>query len=102
MVSTSGAISAPGGNKVQVLWELSVKNIDDLTFEYSNHIHATATYEFLVFLKEHNIPFETAKAARQQASDAHNREETPDFAKSIGRRALAQKASARQRVKTTA
>ena len=80
-----------GRNKVQVVWELSVKKIDGRTCEYSNHIHATASDEFLAFLKEHNIPFEKARATRQQASDLHNREET-----------MLKKASTRQRVLTTA
>jgi len=69
------------------LWELSAKKIDDDTCEYSNHIHASATDEFLAFIKKKNT-FEQARAARQQASDSHNREETPNFAKSIERRSL--------------
>ena len=58
--------------------------------EYSDYIHASATDEFLAFLKSHNISFEAAKEALQKASHAHNREETPNFAKSIERRALRQ------------
>jgi hypothetical protein len=96
MVSISDAITEAGRNKVQVVWELGAKKIDDNTCEYSNHIHASATDEFLTFLKQHNIPFETAKEARQQASDVHNREETPNFAKSIERRALGKARAARQ------
>jgi hypothetical protein len=88
MVSISDAISARGRTKVQVVWELSVKKIDDHTTEYSNHIHASATDEFLSFIEKNGIGFEQAKAARQAASDAHNREETPNFAKSIERKAL--------------
>jgi hypothetical protein len=42
----------------------------------------------MAFFKEHGIPFERARDARQQASHAHNQEETPKFAKSIERRAL--------------
>jgi hypothetical protein len=88
MVSTSDAITAGGRNKVKVVWELSVSKIDEKTCEYKNHIHASATDEFLAFLEKNNIPFERAKEARQQASDAHNREETPNFAKSLERLAL--------------
>lgn len=44
--------------------ELSVKRLDDRASEYSNHIHASATDEFIEFLK------------------------TPNFAKSIERKAL--------------
>jgi putative intracellular protease/amidase len=89
MVSISDSISPTGRTKLQVAWELSVKKIDDQSCEYSNHIHSSAIDETLAFLKEHNIPFETARAARQHASHAHNQEETPKFAKSIERKALA-------------
>jgi hypothetical protein len=77
-----------GRTKVQLVWELSAKKIDDHTCEYSNHIHASATDEFLTFIQKNSITFEQARAARQQASDSHNCEETPNFAKSIERRCL--------------
>jgi hypothetical protein len=88
LTSTSDAITAKGRTNVHLLWELSVKKIDDNTCEYSNHIHATATEEFLAFIEKNGVTFEQARAARQQASDAHNRQETPNFAKSIEQRAL--------------
>jgi hypothetical protein len=34
------------------------------------------------------VAFEQARTARQQASDAHNRQEIPNFAKSMEQRAL--------------
>jgi hypothetical protein len=88
MVSISDAITAAGRTKVKVVWELSVAKIDDKTCQYTNHIHASATDEFLSFLEKHNVQFEQAHQARQQASDIHNREETPNFAKSLERLAL--------------
>jgi putative intracellular protease/amidase len=88
MVSTSDSISAAGRTKLQVVWELSVKKIDEETCEYTNHIHSTAIDQTLAFLKAHDIPFERARDARQHASHAHNQEETPKFAKSIERKAL--------------
>lgn len=91
LISTSDAITMKGRTKVHLLWELSAKKIDDHRCKYSNHIHATATDEFLVFIEKNGIAFEQAKAARQQASDSHNREETPNFAKSIERRSLSKK-----------
>ena len=90
MVSISDAITAAGRTKVQVVWELSGQKINANTCEYSNHIHASATDEFLAAMKERGVPFEKAREARQQASDVHNREETPNFAGSIERRALKQ------------
>lgn len=91
MVSISDSITAAGRSKAQVVWELRAKKIDDETCEYSNHIHATAIDETLAFFKEHGIEFKDAAAARQLASDSHNKEETPNFAKSIERHALSTK-----------
>jgi putative intracellular protease/amidase len=88
MISISDSISPAGHTKLQVVWELSVKKIDEETCEYTNHVHSTAIDQTLEFLKSHNISFETAREARQRASHAHNQEETPKFAKSIERRAL--------------
>jgi hypothetical protein len=88
MVSLSDSITKNGRTKVHVVWELSAKKIDDETSEYSNRIHASATDEMLEFIKKHGITLEQAAAARQAASDAHNKEETPNFAKSIERRTL--------------
>jgi len=88
MVSISDSISPAGHTKLQVVWELSVKKIDEQSCEYTNHIHSTAIDETLDFLKKHNIAFQTARDARQRASHAHNQEETPKFAKSIERKAL--------------
>jgi hypothetical protein len=93
MLSISDSISPAGRTKLQVVWELSVKKIDEHTCEYTNHILSTALDQTLVFLKEHNIPFESAREPRQRASHAHNLEETPKFAKSIERKALAQSLS---------
>jgi hypothetical protein len=90
MVSISDSISPAGRTKLRVVWELSVKKLDDQTCEYTNHIHSTAIDQTLAFFKEHNIPFERAHATRQQASHAHNQEETPKFAKSIEQKALRQ------------
>lgn len=88
MVSISDAINKNGRTKVKVEWTLSARKIDDQTTEYSNHIHASATDEFMAFIEEHGVTLEQAAAARQAASDAHNREETPNFAASIERHAL--------------
>jgi hypothetical protein len=88
LTSISDAITAKGRTKVHLLWELSAKKIDDHSCEYINHIHSTATDEFLTFIEKNGVTVEQARAARQQASDSHNREDTPNFAKSIERRSL--------------
>jgi putative intracellular protease/amidase len=88
MVSISDSVSPAGRTKLQVVWELTVKKIDEQSCEYTNHVHSTAIDQTLEFFKAHNISFETARDARQRASHVHNQEETPKFAKSIERKAL--------------
>jgi hypothetical protein len=68
--------------------ELSAKKINDHTCEYNNHIHASATDEFLALVEKNGVTFEQARAARHEASNSHNHEETPNIAKSIERRSL--------------
>lgn len=88
MLSLSDVIGKNGRSKVQVLWELKATAIDENSCEYTNEIHATATPEFLEFIKAHGISLAQAAAARQAASDVHNHEETPLFARSIEHKAL--------------
>ena len=88
MVSISDSISPAGRTRLQVIWELSAKKTEDQACEFIIHIHSSAIDETLAFFDTHGIPFERAREARQQASHAHNLEETPNFAKSIERRAL--------------
>jgi len=87
MVSISDSIGSVGHTKLQVIWELSVRKTGEDSCEFTNHIHSSAIDETMEFFKQHGILFERARDARQQASHAHNQEETPNFAKSIERRA---------------
>jgi Epoxide hydrolase N terminus len=80
-----------GRTKVGVIWELSVKKIDDQTCEFTNTVHSSATPELSDFLGKQGIPWEVFQAARKPISAAHNRQETPGFAKSIVRHALKDK-----------
>ena len=49
------------------------------------------TPEFMDFLGKQGIPFEVFQTARKHISEAHNRLETPHYAKSIERHALRRK-----------
>jgi hypothetical protein len=89
LVSTSEVFSPLGRTTSHVMWDLSVEPIDAHSCEYVNHVKATATDEFLAFIEERGIPFEQVAAARQEASVAHNEQETALYAQSIERRALA-------------
>jgi hypothetical protein len=89
MVSISDAFTPNGRTRVQVIWDLSVKKIDANSCEYTNRVVAHPTEEFLDFIKQHNVKFEDAAAQRQRDGGDHNRRETPLFAESIARKALA-------------
>ena len=87
MVSTSDAFTPNGHTRVQVIWTLSVKKIDDHSCEYTNSVVAHPTAAFMDFIASHGMSFEDAAAARQRDGGDHNQRETPLFAASIERRA---------------
>ncbi|MGO9236229.1 MAG: hypothetical protein ACLP4V_19965 [Methylocella sp.] len=89
MVSVSDAFTPNGHTRVQVIWTLSVKPIYVRSCEYTNSVVAHPTAEFMEFIAKHNMSFEDAAAARQHDGGDHNRRETPLFAASIERKALA-------------
>ena len=89
MVSVSDVFSPLGRTTLHVVWDLSVRPLDDHRCEYINHVAATATEEFLALIAEHGISFDQAAAVDQEASSAHNKKETPLYAHSIERHALA-------------
>jgi len=86
--STSDVFTPTGRTTIHVTWELSVKELDAETCEFTNRVRSYATEEFLTFIERQGIPFEQFRAQRQPASIAHNRSETPLFAASIERAAL--------------
>lgn len=90
LVSNSDVFTPTGRIKVGVIWDLSVKKIDDNSCEFTNTVHSSSTPELLESLAKQGIPWEVFKAARKPVSEAHNRQETPLFAKSIERYALRQ------------
>ena len=82
-------IFTPGGRtSIHVLWELSVKPIDDHRCEFTNRVRSRATEELRSLLDKQGIPFDVFRAQRQPMSTAHNRGETPFFAASIERFAM--------------
>jgi hypothetical protein len=89
MNSISDVFTAQGRTQVNVIWELIAEPMDDGRTLYTNRVTSHPTEAFVDFLKEHGLTLEGAAQARQEASSDHNRRETPLFAASIGRRALA-------------
>jgi hypothetical protein len=88
LVSTSDVFTPTGRVKVGVIWDLSVRKVDDSTCEFANEVHSSFTSELLDSLAKQGIPREAFQSTRKPISEAHNRQETPLFAKSIERQAL--------------
>ncbi|TCL64126.1 hypothetical protein [Rhizobium sp. BK251] len=89
MNSISDVFTTNGRTQVNVVWELIAEKIDGNRTRYTNRVTAHPTDAFMNFLDDHGVKFEDAAAARQAAGSDHNSRETPLFAASIARRALA-------------
>ncbi len=88
LISLSDVLAPQGKTTIQVQWEMIATPLTDNTCELTNNVVTGATDDYLAFLEKNGIPYEPAKEAMQKALDAHNLEETPNFAKSIERKAL--------------
>ena len=88
LVSNSDLFAPTGRTTITVQWDLRVTRIDDRTCEFTNTVQSSATTELEEFLARQGIPLDLFRAGRQPVADAHNRQETPHFAKSIERHAL--------------
>ena len=91
LVSDSDLFTPAGRTKIDVVWELTVRKIDEETSEFTNSVHSSAPPEMLDFLGKQGIPLDVFRTGRRPMSEAHNRQETPLFARSIERHALAHK-----------
>jgi hypothetical protein len=94
LVSTSDVFTPTGRMKVGVIWDLSVKKVSESTCEFTNEVHSFFTPELLDSLAKQGVPWEAFQSARKPVSEAHNRQETPLFAKSIERHVLRKNNSA--------
>jgi hypothetical protein len=74
-------------------WELIATHIDGDHHEFTNNAWLRTTEKYEAYLEAHHIPFEVARESMQKAVDAHNAEETPNFAAAIERKALRKGAS---------
>jgi hypothetical protein len=88
LVSTSDLFTPTGRTTIGVIWDLSVRRIDDHTCEFTNYVRSFFTPELADFLARQGIPQDLFRKGRQPFSEAHNRQETPLFAKSIEQHAL--------------
>lgn len=88
LTSFSDVFAPTGRFVIHVQWELSVKAISDTQSELTNRVVTHATDDMIRSLERQGIPLDLFKTQRQPVSIAHNRQETPLFAESIGRAAL--------------
>ncbi len=88
LISLSDVLAPQGRTRIQVRWEMIATALTENTCELTNNVVTGATDDYLAFLEKNGVPYEAAKEAMQKALDAHNHEETPNFAKSIARKAL--------------
>jgi hypothetical protein len=95
LVSNSDVFTPTGREQVDVIWDLSVKKIGEMTCEFTNLVHSSATQGLIDLLGKQGIPWEVFQATRRPIAEAHNRQETPQFARSIERHALRTSDSAR-------
>jgi hypothetical protein len=51
--------------QVGVIWDLSVKKIDDQTCQFANTVHSSATPELIDFLGKQGTPMEVFQATRK-------------------------------------
>lgn len=87
--SVSDSFSAMGQTKLGVVWELRVKKLTDESCEFSNRVTILMTKEFAALLKDANIPdLDALNASISDNVEAHNKQETPLFAKNIEQKAL--------------
>jgi hypothetical protein len=88
LVSHSDLFTPSGRTKLDVIWDLSVKKLDGTTCEFTNSVQSFAPSEMIDFIASQGIPLEIFRAGRGPITEAHNRQETPMFARSIERHAL--------------
>jgi hypothetical protein len=91
LVSHSDLFTPGGRTKIDVIWDLRVRELDGGSCEFTNTVQSFAPPEMLELLAKQGLAFEPFRTARRPNSEAHNQQETPLFAKSIERHALEHK-----------
>ena len=91
LVSCSDLFTPAGTTKMNVIWDLRVRKLDDESCEFTNTVHSSARPEMHELLAKQGLAFDAFRSSRRPHTEAHNRQETPLFAKSIERHALARK-----------
>lgn len=89
--SISHSFTPAAQTRLGVSWELKVTRLTECTCAFANRVIVSFTDEFLALLEQVGIAdLEPIKAEMYVNVKAHNREETPLFAKDIESKALAE------------
>lgn len=83
MVSISGVYPPAGWTATQVIWELSIEQLEGDELRYTNTLTSHPTEDFLTIILGSGQMFEDAAATRQRALSEHCLLETPHYAQSI-------------------
>ena len=87
--SNSDSFSPLGQTKLGVTWELHVEKLSDTSCKLFNRVIVLLTDEFSLLLQRANIiDLTPVKTRMKENAGAHNKEETPFFAKDIERKAV--------------
>jgi len=89
MVSLSDVLTPHGWTTSQVIWELRMEQLAGERCRYTNTVTSHPTEGFLEFITAQGQTFREAADSRQDASGRHCRMETPLYAQSIARWAVA-------------
>jgi uncharacterized protein (TIGR02118 family) len=88
LVSLSDLFDQQARTKVQLAWDMTVKSLSESSCEFTNSLFVFGNDEFLASVEKSDASPEQVKDALQRTLDAHNAEETPNFAKNIEKKAL--------------
>jgi hypothetical protein len=90
VTSVSDAFAPSGDTTLGVAWELMVTRASADTCTFTNRVIVSATAGFLAELAQAGVTdLAPVRAHMTTSTDAHNRDETPQFARDIEGKALA-------------
>jgi hypothetical protein len=73
---------------VQLTWDMTVKPLSKTSCEFTDTITLFETPDYVAFAQKSGMPTVQMKEGVRKAIDAHNADETPNFAESIEKKAL--------------
>jgi hypothetical protein len=88
LVSRSDMFAQQHGAKLQLVWDMVVKPLSVSSCEFTNSLFLYETDDLLAFVESSGGAAAQVRETLQRTIDAHNAEETPNFAESVEKKAL--------------